>query len=339
VNELLDGALAEGGRATTPSRRAVAELYRGLAAGYHARRDPLLSQAPAAVARLLAPPLKWHGGKHYLARRIVALMPPHLHYVEPYAGGLAVLLARCPRDERLWAGNSSDRRGASEVANDLDGRLMNFWRVLRGEDTFARFRRAVESVPLSRAAWKEAHAHQYGRDAVADAVAFFIDARQSRSGLRKGFTPLTRNRTRRGVNGNASEWLSAVDGLADVHARLRPVVLEHMPALDLIRREDGPDTLFYCDPPYLHDTRASKAAYAFEMSEADHLELLAVLSACKGKVMLSGYPSALYERELAGWVRHAFDLPNHAAGGATKRRQTEVVWCNFSVPDAGKGAR
>jgi DNA adenine methylase len=164
---------------------------------------------------------------------------------------------------------------------------------------------------------------------VADAVAFFVDARQSRSGLMKGFTPLTRNRTRRGMNGNASEWLSAVDGLPAVHARLRAVVVENLPALDLIRREDGPGTLFYCDPPYLHETRTARRAYAHEMTEADHRELLTVLRQCKGKVMLSGYPSRLYDVALAGWGRHTFDLPNNAAGGTVKGRETEVLWCNF----------
>ena len=65
------------------------------------------------------------------------------------------------------------------------------------------------------------------------------------------------------------------------------------------------------------------------MSEADHRELLDVLKACKGKVMLSGYPSALYEGELSGWNRHDFELPNNAAGGKTKNRETECLWCNF----------
>jgi DNA adenine methylase len=76
----------------------------------------------------LTAPLKWHGGKHYLASRIVALMPPHLHYVEPFAGGLAVLLARDPDDPDKWM---PPHKGVSEVVNDLDGRLINFWRVLR----------------------------------------------------------------------------------------------------------------------------------------------------------------------------------------------------------------
>ncbi len=277
----------------------------------------------------LTPPLKWHGGKHYLAPKIVALMPRHMHYVEPFFGGGRVLFARDPADPRFWASDTSSTRGVSEVANDLHSRLMNFWRVLRDEDTFRRFRRMVEALPFGRSAWEEAHAYEKDGDPVADAVAFFVDARQSRAGLMKSFTPLTRNRTRRGMNGNVSEWIGTVDGLADVHARLRSVILESLPAIEVIQREDGPGTLFYCDPPYLHETRTATQAYAFEMTEDQHRELLAVLRAVKGKVMLSGYPSNLYDGTLRGWNRHTFDIPNHAAGGKRKDRETEVLWCNF----------
>src|SRR4051794_35706406 len=96
-----------------------------------------------ASASGLVPPLKWHGGKHYLAGRIVALMPPHTHYVEPYAGGLAVLLAKSPV-------------GVSEVVNDVDGRLTNFWKVLQDEAMFAEFHRLVEAIPFSEVEWREA---------------------------------------------------------------------------------------------------------------------------------------------------------------------------------------
>jgi DNA adenine methylase len=282
--------------------------------------------------RRIAGPLKTHGGKSYLAAKIVDLMPRHLHYVEPFAGGLAVLLARDPEDPRLWVGGSSDLRGVSELVNDLDGWLINFWRVLRSEELFPRFLRQVQAMPFSREEWQTARDHVSQGDPVADAVAFFVHCRQSLAGRRKGFTGITRNRTRRGMNGNASEWLSAVDGLPDVHARLwgRGVIIENLPAVELIRREDTADTLFYCDPPYPHETRTAKSAYReFEMSEADHRELLAVLLACQGKVMLSVYPSRLYEEMLTGWTRHTFDLPNHASGAKTKRRATEVLWCNF----------
>jgi DNA adenine methylase len=258
-------------------------------------------------------------------------MPRHLHYVEPFGGGLAVLLARDPEDPRLWAGDTSSMRGVSELANDINGRLMNFWRVLRDEDSFTRFRRQVEAIPLSREAWEEAHVHVYGPDPVADAVAFFVDCRQSLAGRMTGFTPITRTRTRRGMNGNVSEWVGAVDGLAAVHARLRRVALDNLPALEVIRREEGPQTLFYIDPPYLHETRTARKVYGpHEMTEEDHRQLLEALNGCVGKVMLSGYPSDLYDTALAGWARHTFDLPNHAAGGKSKGRETEVLWCNFA---------
>lgn len=274
----------------------------------------------------MTPPLKWHGGKHYLARDIVKLMPPHLHYVEPYFGGGAVLLARDPEEASFFL---QPHKGVSEVVNDINGRLINFWRVLQDEEKFARFRRIVEAIPLARDEWQKAHEHVSGEDSVANAVAFFVDCRQSLAGRMESFTPLTRSRTRRRMNGNVSEWLSAVDGLAAIHVRLRRVAIENILALDLIQRQDAPGTLFYCDPPYLHETRQATDTYEFEMTEADHRALLDVLLHCKGKVMLSGYPSSLYDTALVKWSRHQFDLPNHAAGGREKAREIEVVWCNF----------
>ena len=159
---------------------------------------------------------------------------------------------------------------------------------------------------------------------------FFVACRQSMAGRMAEFSPLSRSRTRRGQNEQASAWLTAVEGLPAVHERLRRVVILNRPALEVIRSEDTPATLFYLDPPYAHETRTAKSAYGrFEMSEADHRELLCVLLGVKGKVMLSGYPSPLYDTALAGWTRHTFDMPNHAAGGETKGRETEVLWCNF----------
>jgi DNA adenine methylase len=277
--------------------------------------------------------LKWHGGKgaHQgkLAKWIVSLMPPHRNYIEPFAGGLSVLLARDPEDPRLWL---PGHQGVSEVINDLDGRLVNFWRVLRDEEQFSRFRRQVEAVPLSRTLWEAAQAHEHGQgDAVADAVAFFVCCRQSLAGRMKGFTPLTRTRLRRGRNGNVSEWVGAVEGLPAVYARLwGRVAVENMPAVELIRQWDGPDTLFYCDPPYPPHTRTARKVYGdFEMTEAEHRQLLDVLRSCRGKVMLSGYPSPLYDQVLSDWRRETLDVPNNAAGGVKKGRETEVLWCNW----------
>lgn len=268
------------------------------------------------MAPAITPPLKWHGGKHYLARRIVGLMPPHTHYVEPFAGGLAVLLAKDPA-------------GVSEVVNDLDGDLTHFWRVIQDEDLFARFRRVVEAVPFSEPEWEAAGDRLADPDPVRRAAAFFVRCRQSLAGRMRSFAPLSRTRTRRGMNEQAAAWATAVKGLPAVHARLNGVAVLGRDALAVIRQQDGPDTLFYLDPPYLPGTRTAPDVYAHEMTDADHRRLLAAARGAAGKVMLSGYPNGLYDGELAGWARHEITTPNHAAGGKRKRRVVEVVWCNF----------
>src|SRR5262245_31684552 len=112
----------------------------------------------------LTPPLKCHGGKAYLAKKIISLMPPHLHYVEPFAGGLAVLLAKNPE-------------GVSEVVNDIDGRLMNFWKVLQGVDSYAAFTGVIGAMPFSEQEWRDAGDHLDDSDPIARAVAFFVRCR------------------------------------------------------------------------------------------------------------------------------------------------------------------
>ena len=102
--------------------------------------------------------------------------------------------------------------------------------------------------------------------------------------------------------------------------------------IDVIKEQDGPDTLFYLDPPYLHETRAGgkdNQDYEYEMSATDHLAMLDLLDTCNGYVILSGYPSEMYDTALAGWTREEFRLPNNVAGGKSKRTMTEVIWKNF----------
>lgn len=280
----------------------------------------------------ISSPLKWHGGKSYLAAKIVAMMPAHVHYVEPFAGGLSVLLAKDPE-------------GVSEVVNDLNFELTNFWHVLKCVNSFHRFSRAVNATPFSE------HEYQAAAELLETpypdcsggldcecprrARAFFVACRQSLAGRMQGFATLSRNRVRRGMNEQASAWLSAVEGLPEVHARLKRVVVLNRPALDVIRQQDGPNTLFYLDPPYLHETRATTGEYQHEMTGHDHGELLTILSSIEGKFLLSGYRSLTYDlaAEAFDWHRTDFDLPNNSAGGKNKRRMVECVWSNF-VPEA-----
>lgn len=267
-----------------------------------------------------APPLKWPGGKRYMTRELVGLMPADYgHYVELYAGSAALLFALPPE-------------GKSEVLNDTNGDLTNLYRVLQQPAPFDRFLRAVQATPVSRPEWE--HARRRLADQAADpverAVRYFVLVRQSLAGRGDTFTGVTKARTRGGRNAEANAWWNAVDGLPAVHARLRRVLVECRPAVELMAGHDVPGAVLYADPPYLPSTRASAGEYGeHEMTAADHAAFLAAANRVRrARVLISGYPSELYDRALAGWRRHAFDKANHAAGGPVKRRMTEVVWTN-----------
>jgi DNA adenine methylase len=261
-------------------------------------------------------PLKWAGGKSYLARKIAALLPPHVTYVEPYAGGLSVLLEKDPAN-------------SAEIVNDLNGELTNFWRVLQAPLLFERFQRIVEAIPFSEAEFLATQ--QPIEDATERAVRFFVRCRQSRTGSFKSFATLTKNRLRRGMQEQASAWLAAIDGLPAVHARLRRVVILNRDAIEVIRQHDAATTAFYVDPPYVLDTRSVKEHYEFELKDDQHVELLDALAGIKGRFLLSGYRCPLYDEWAA---RHAFrradfDQPNQMAGGRAKDRRIESVWMNY----------
>ena len=132
-----------------------------------------------------------------------------------------------------------------------------------------------------------------------------------------------------GMAGDVNAWWTAIELLPEIIERLRRVQIVCQPAIEAIKRFDHPEGLIYCDPPYVHSTRTSDNVYCSEMSDADHKQLARVLSAANSKVVLSGYPSALYRQLYKGWRRVSFDIANHAAGGKKKSRETECLWMNF----------
>lgn len=288
-----------------------------------------MSAIPAAI--------KIHGGKSHLARRIVELMPPrcqnpnnpapddlgYVHYVEPYLGAGAVLFA-------------NDPQGISEVVNDIDMELTNFWRVLQNSQLFDAFKRIIDAVPFSQAEFLGAvrATNLIAEYPVESAVNFFVRCRQSMAGRRDSFSPLTKSRTRRGMNEQASAWLSAVEGLLVVHERLKRVLILNDDALNVIRREDGSRVLFFIDPPYVHSTRQTTAEYGeHEMTDDKHKELLTVLGSSdfQGRFILSGYHSELYDdfASTYKWRCEEFQIANSAASGHQKRIMTECCWMNY----------
>lgn len=260
-------------------------------------------------AKVTRPGLRYFGGKWRLAPWIISHFPEHLCYVEPFAGGASVLLRK--------------EASRSEVLNDVDGEVVNFWTVLRTRTE--EFIREVELTPFSR---EEADlAYQVADDPLERARRLFIRSWQQRGGPRSQWKSGWRHSAGIGrANIPASDW-SKTDHLWNIAGRLKTVQIENDEASDVIERFDREGTLFYVDPPYLPESRSkrwSKTAYKHEMTEQDHKALAEVLRGVKGSVIVSGYASPLYEDLYRGWDRDEMETMADSHLGAVRRM--EVLW-------------
>jgi DNA adenine methylase len=230
---------------------------------------------------------------------------------------------------------AQDPEGISEVVNDLYSNLTWFWRVLQEPEFFYEFKKRVEATPCSQKEFDDSarrlRGFMHDQSWWERAVDFFVVNRQSHQALGKDFATLARTRTRRGMNELPSAWLNAIEGLPDVHARLQRVVILNDDAVKVIRQQDDRRTLFYCDPPYIHTTRTVTDAYAHEMKDAQHSDLLEVLAGIKGRFLLSGYRSELYDyaAKKLKWRRVDYSIDNKASGKKTKDKEIECVWMNY----------
>ena len=257
----------------------------------------------------------WYGGKFSHLDWLLPKLPSAHHYCEPYSGSAAVLLNRAP--------------ALVETYNDIDGDVSNFFRVLR--DRSEELIRAIALTPFSR---EEFHlaicGTEQGVSEVERARRFYVRARQARTGLAQTATigrwANCKNTSRAGMSGAVSRWLGGVDALDGIATRLLRVQIENRPAVDVIRLYDQYDTLFYCDPPYLHQTRGDSKAYGFEMTETQHWELAETLNQCKGKAAISGYRCDVMDTWYKGWTR--FDAGERAIH-STKQMRQESLWMNY----------
>ncbi len=261
------------------------------------------------TVRKVTHPLCWFGGKFALAGRIINLTPRHQIYVEPFAGGGHVFFAKDP--------------SPVEVLNDLDSDLTNFYEVLRDPELFVEFERMVNFTPYSREVFAvcQANYSKYN-DPVKRAWAFFVRYRQARDSLPQSSWSYAVGQSRRGMSTSVSRWVTSIDGLPDVHQRLRGVQVENRDFADVIDTYDNPATWFYCDPPYLWETRKA-GKYMVEMSDADHLDLIDILLDLKGMCLLSGYKCDMYE-PLETMRLESIIVPTHS--GATKEPRQENLW-------------
>jgi DNA adenine methylase len=265
----------------------------------------------------MKPPVGYFGGKTSIARQIATLLPEHEHYVEPFGGSLAVLMAK--------------PRSAMETVNDLEHDLMTFWRVLREQP--AELERRCALTPHSRAELQAAY--DPASSDIETARRVFVRLTQGRgnhiaAGRRAGWRHHQDARRREG--GMPARLASFVARIAPAAERLADVSLECLPALDLIAGYGKhATTLLYVDPPYLGLVRQDcRQDYGHDMrSPADHRELAEALTAAAAAVVVSGYHSDLYGELYDGW--HQAEITTHA-GNARRPERTEVLWSNRPFP-------
>ena len=256
----------------------------------------------------------WYGGKFNHLDWLLPLLPECHHYCEPFGGSAAVLLNRQP--------------SKVETYNDIDGEVTSFFRVLR-ENT-QELLLAIGLTPFSREELMMALSSDGALSPLERARLFFVRARQARTGLAQtaslGRWANCKETSRAGMSGAVSRWLGSVEGLAEIAARLLRVQIENRPALDILQVYDGPDTLFYLDPPYVHATRGDRKAYRFEMTDDEHRALAARLGGIEGRAAISGYRCDLMDTLYNGWVRH--DAPAKQCH-SVKQPRSEALWTNY----------
>ena len=272
------------------------------------------------------PALRYHGAKFRLAPWVLQFFPPHATYVEPFGGGAGVLLQK----PRTYA----------EVYNDLDGDVVNFFRVLRDPGTRAALMTRLALTPYARAEFDQAWVdtdepvERARRLAVRSMMGF------GSAGATKGSTGF-RIDTKRECSTAQHVWLEYPDSLAAVGARFAGVLIENRPALQVMKDHDSEQTLHYLDPPYLHGVRNKGAQrgryYKHEMSDGDHMALLAAAQSLGGMVIVSGYDSALYRDTLADWECHRTSARISAVRGTALRQ--ECLWMSPSCSAALKAQR
>lgn len=266
----------------------------------------------------LRPAVKTHGGKFYLSPFVIENFPDkyeEMTYVEPFCGGASVFLNKAASKE--------------EVINDLQPGVVAIYKSLRDEPK--EFISRLKRVKYTERAFKMALNKAEGEfeDYVERGVNEYMLRRMSRGGMKKAFA--WSDRLRGGQPGDVNAWETMLKLLPTIADRVKDAVVLNRSVFDVFKMWDEDETFFYLDPPYLHSTRTEGAttAYEFEMTSEDHINLLHLAKNARGKVMISGYASPLYNRTLKGWRTKKKAMANHSGQGKTKQSRIEVLWMNY----------
>lgn len=238
-------------------------------------------------AKFLRPPFKIHGGKRYLASWIIENFPKNYEendYIEPYCGAANVFLNK--------------NRSREECINDLNQGVVAIMKAIR--DNCDGFIKSLKKIKYEKEVFESCINKINFKSDLELAVNEFILRRMSRGGLKKAFA--WSNRERGGMPGDVNAWETIIDQMEDVSKRLKDVYILNKPAISVINAWNNENTLCYCDPPYMPDSRVSKDSYGEEEMDIDqHIELCDLLLKFKGKVIISGYSSTLYKKVFKDW--------------------------------------
>lgn len=266
----------------------------------------------------LRPPIKSHGGKYYLANWIIEHFPDDYKertYVEPFCAGASVFLNKEP--------------SSSEVINDIDEGTISVLKALRDEPK--EFTTRLKRVRYTERAFKRAQNRwEKGFDDYVDhAINEFVLRRMSRGGLKKAFA--WSDRQRGGQPGDVNSWKTMIEQLPAIAERVQDSIILNNCFKDVVKVWDEDDTFFYLDPPYLPSTRSegSQQLYDYELSVDDHVDMLNFAKNARAKVIISGYSSPLYNRNLKEWKCEKRDVANHSSQSKTKQRRVECLWMNY----------
>ena len=266
----------------------------------------------------LRPPLKTHGGKYYLSNWIIENFPEgyeDLTYCEPFCAGASVFLNKNESKE--------------EVISDTDDGVISVFKSLR--DAPKEFIARIKRTRYTERAFKMAQnrSEKEFEDYVDQGVNEYVLRRMSRGGLKKAFAWSTRKRG--GQPGDLNAWETMFEQLPLIAERAKNAVILNRNFIDVFKVWDEEDTLFYLDPPYLHSTRTegSTELYEHEMSAEEHLDLLHLINNARGKIILSGYSSPLYNRNLKNWKVKRKNVANHSSQSKSKKRRVECLWMNY----------
>ena len=257
-------------------------------------------------SKVTRPALIYHGGKWRIAPWIIEHFPAHSLYAEPFGGGASVLLRKSPSRQ--------------EVYNDMDGEIVNVFRVLQSKEQSEELRRLLSCTPFARTEYDLSY--QPSDCPVESARRTIIRSFMGHGG--NSVTSRYKNgfRSKRVGSSPSRDWSRYPAHVPVFAERLRSVVIECLPAMETIRRYDTPSTLHYVDPPYVRSARsAHSTSYRHEMTDEEHVALAGVLHAVSGMVVLSGYDSDLYRDLYADWS--VFTKETHADGFA---QRTECLW-------------